>query len=160
MAITMSGATINSSSRDDLLNSNVDSSILGGGGSQEQKVGAGMGGYSVNTTPSTLGSTTKLVGITTEFASLSSKAIDTYCENIEQILAKLDSANSTGAFKGSAIGSALANFIEGVKSSALNYLNKLKEAEKQIVESVAQAYNTQDTDISSNLASDTSKLNV
>ena len=156
MAITMSGATVDSSSRDDLLNSNVDGSILGG--RQEQKTGAGIGGYSVSSN-STFGSGTTLVGITAEFATASSEAIETYCKNIEDILSKLDSADSTKAFKGSQIGTALANFIEGVKTSALSYLNKLKAAEKQIVESVQKAYNTQDTDISSNLTSDTSKLN-
>ena len=77
----------------------------------------------------------------------------------EDILSKLESEESGMAFQGPSIRGALANFVEGVRSSALSYLNKLKAAEQQIVASVFETYAAQDEDISSNLASDTSKLN-
>lgn len=156
MAITMSGATVDSSNREALLNSEVDSSILGGG-KKEERIGAGLGGYSVQ--PTAYGSNTKLVGITGEFAAFASEAIENYCKGIEDILSKLESEESGMAFQGPSIRGALANFVEGVRSSALSYLNKLKAAEQQIVASVFETYAAQDEDISSNLASDTSKLN-
>lgn len=142
MAITMSGATVDSSNRDALLTSVVDTGLLSGG--------AKSGGL--------FNSDAKLAGVTESFATAVSDEIDKYCSNVETILKQLETADSTVAFKGSQVGSALANFIEGVKSSAFDYLKKLKEAEQQIVDSVQKAYTTQDTDLSSNLNSDTSSL--
>ena len=154
MAITMSGATVDSSNREALLNSEVDKDVLGNG--------MGFLGNFVSDVDLSSGLTSLLTsglaGVTSEFATAVSAAIDKYCQNIESVLSKLEAIDSKSAFKGSQIGGALANFVEGVKSSALSYLSKLKAAEQQIVESVQKAYATQDTDISSNLASDTSKL--
>ncbi len=149
MAITMSGATVDSSNREMLLNSEVDKNVLGnksyGSSTPYLRDWARLG-------------TAGLAGVTSEFATAVSTAIDKYCQNIESILSKLEAIDSKSAFKGSQIGGALANFVEGVKSSALGYLSKLKAAEQQIVESVQKAYATQDTDISSNLNSDTGSL--
>lgn len=150
MAITMSGATVDSSNRETLLNSEVDKNVLG---NDVNKPLTGM-----MLTGFVRSGTSGLAGVTSEFATAVSAAIDKYCQNIESILSKLEAIDSKSAFKGSQIDGALANFVEGVKSSALGYLSKLKAAEQQIVESVQKAYATQDTDISSNLASDTSKL--
>ena len=150
MAITMSGATVDSSNRETLLNSEVDKNVLG---NDVNKPLTGM-----MLTGFVRSGTSGLAGVTSEFATAVSAAIDKYCQNIESILSKLEAIDSKSAFKGSQIDGALANFVEGVKSSALSYLSKLKAAEQQIVESVQKAYATQDTDISSNLASDTSKL--
>lgn len=150
MAITMSGATVDSSNRETLLNSEVDKNVLG------NKVNTPFLGSAL--TSFVRSGTSGLAGVTSEFATAVSAAIDKYCQNIESILSKLESIDSKSAFKGSQIDGALANFVEGVKSSALSYLNKLKAAEQQIVESVQKAYATQDTDISSNLNSDTSSL--
>ena len=149
MAITMSGATVDSSNRETLLNSEVDINVLG---KHENNILAGFG-----LTGDLIG-TKELAGVTSEFATAVSAAIDKYCQNIENILSKLEAIDSKSAFKGSQIDGALANFVEGVKSSALSYISKLKAAEQQIVESVQKAYATQDTDISSNLNSDTSSL--
>ena len=142
MAITMSGATVDSSNRDTLLNSVVDTGLLSGGA---------KGSF--------FSSSAKLAGVTPEFATAVSDAIDKYCEEVENTLNKLQTVETSNAFKGSQVGGAITNFVEGVKSSAFDYLNKLREAEKQIVESVQKVYATQDTDISGNLNSDTSKLN-
>lgn len=150
MAITMSGATVDSSNRETLLNSEVDKNVLG---NDVNKPLTGM-----MLTGFVRSGTSGLAGVTSEFATAVSAAIDKYCQNIESILSKLEAIDSKSAFKGSQIDGALANFVEGVKSSALSYLSKLKAAEQQIVESVQKAYATQDTDISSNLNSDTSSL--
>ncbi len=150
MAITMSGATVDSSNRETLLNSEVDKNVLG------NKVNNPFSGPLL--TSFVRSGTSGLAGVTSEFATAVSAAIDKYCQNIESILSKLEAIDSKSAFKGSQIDGALANFVEGVKSSALSYLSKLKDAEQQIVESVQKAYATQDTDISSNLNSDTSSL--
>lgn len=150
MAITMSGATVDSSNREALLNSEVDKNVLG------NKVNNPFAGPLL--TSFVRSGTSGLAGVTSEFATAVSAAIDKYCQNIESILSKLEAIDSKSAFKGSQIDGALANFVEGVKSSALSYLSKLKAAEQQIVESVQKAYATQDTDISSNLNSDTSSL--
>ena len=150
MAITMSGATVDSSNRETLLNSEVDKNVLG---NDVNKPLTGM-----MLTGFVRAGTSGLAGVTSEFATAVSAAIDKYCQNIESILSKLEAIDSKSAFKGSQIDGALANFVEGVKSSALGYLSKLKAAEQQIVESVQKAYATQDTDISSNLNSDTSSL--
>ncbi len=151
MAITMSGATVDSSNRETLLNSEVDKNVLG-----NKTLGSFLTGNIMTST--VRGFTSSLAGVTSEFATAVSAAIDKYCQNIESILSKLESIDSKSAFKGSQIDGALVNFVEGVKSSALSYLNKLKAAEQQIVESVQKAYATQDTDISSNLNTDTSSL--
>ena len=150
MAITMSGATVDSSNREALLNSEVDKNVLG---NDVNKPLTGM-----VLTSFVRAGTSGLAGVTSEFATAVSAAIDKYCQNIESVLSKLEAIDSKSAFKGSQIDGALANFVEGVKSSALSYLSKLKAAEQQIVESVQKAYATQDTDISSNLNSDTSSL--
>ena len=136
MAITMSGATVDSSNREALLNSEVDKNVLG------NKVNNPFAGPLL--TSFVRSGTSGLAGVTSEFATAVSAAIDKYCQNIESILSKLEAIDSKSAFKGSQIDGALANFVEGVKSSALSYLSKLKAAEQQIVESVQKAYQRAD----------------
>ncbi len=148
MSITQSGATVDTTERDALLSSTVDAGVTSGGATLNTGGVLGLGG--------TTGA--NLAGVTASFASNVSTAIDEYCAEIDAKIEELSQVEVNTAFKGSAIESALNNFIESVKTTAKSYTNKLKEAETQIVNSVAKAYETQDTDISGNLASDGSTL--
>lgn len=162
MTITMSGAKVDTSKREELyshMTKKIDtiqsffSSSYNDNGSMTMGESARRAIDEVENATST-----KLAGITPEFATAVSAAIDKYCEEIETTLNKLQTADTSIAFKGSQIGGAINNFVEGVKNCAFDFLNKLKEAEQQIVESVQKAYATQDTDISGSLSSDTSSL--
>lgn len=148
MAITMSGATVDTTERDALLSSTVDAGVTSGGATLNTGGPFGLGG--------TTGAT--LAGVTASFASNVSTAIDEYCAEIDAKVEELSQVEVNTAFKGSAIESALNNFIESVKTTAKSYTSKLKEAEAEIINSVAKTYETQDTDISGNLASDGSTL--
>lgn len=154
MAITMSQAKIDNSARENLLNSSVDTGIFGGNIAQDSADAIAqmtyIGEYG--------GSNTKLAGVTEDFAKGVTEKIESYCANVEAILKNMESTDSKIAFQGAGIENALSAFITGVKESAFSYLDKLKSAEQQIINSVQTAYATQDTDLSSNLASDTSKL--
>lgn len=155
MAITMSQAKIDNSARENLLNSSVDTSIFGGDRAQDSADALAqmtyIGEYGG-------GSNAKLAGVTEDFAKGVTEKIESYCANVEAILKNMESTDSKIAFQGAGIENALSAFITGVKESAFSYLDKLKSAEQQIINSVQTAYATQDTDLSSNLASDTSKL--
>ena len=154
MAITMSQAKVDSSAREDLLNSSVDTTIFGGNiAANREEAQIYMQAYYEQNTGA------KLAGVTEDFAQSVGKKIEEYCANVEKVLETMETTDSKIAFQGDAIGNALTAFITGVKESAFSYLNKLKAAENQIVNSVSKAYETQDTDISSNLTADTSKLN-
>lgn len=148
MAITMSGATVDTTERDALLSSTVDAGVTSGGATLNTGGLFGLGG--------TTGAT--LAGVTASFASNVSTAIDEYCAEVDAKVEELSQAEVNTAFKGSAIEAALNNFIESVKTTAKSYTSKLKAAESEIINSVAKAYETQDTDISGNLASDGSTL--
>lgn len=144
MSISMSGATVDQSSRDALLASTVDGGSTGGGVSANKGGPFGLGGASG----------ASLAGVTAEFAAQVSSAIDDYCANVESKLNELNAVESGSAFRGAALTGALSNFITGVKEVSMNYLSKLKDAEQQIVASVGAAYEAQDTDLAGNLNSD------
>lgn len=148
MPITMSGATVTTDTRDSLLASTVDAGATAGGATANTSGLFGLGGASG----------ASLAGITAEFASSASAAIDTYCANVQAKLDELEAVESSGAFKGEAISSALVRFIEGVKEVSISYLNKLKAAEAEIVNSVQTVYAQQDADISGDLGSDTGTI--
>ncbi len=152
MAITMSGATVDTSERDNLLASNVDGSIVNGGATANTQATGwfGFGGREATGAA--------LAGVTESFAANVSAAIDKYKENIETQLNQLEAVESNAAFKGTAVSSALSKFVVSVREVGTNYINKLSSAEKQIIESVNAAYSTQDTDLSGNLNSDASSI--
>jgi len=152
MAISMSDATIDDSTRKELLGSEIDGSFTG--------VSSGTFTDAILSSDSLGGSAVGggLAGITQSFATNVSNAIDTYVSTIMDDINKLENANSEVAFKGAQIKSALTNFIDGVREVAISYTNKLKAAEQQIINSVATAYQQQDADVSSNLGSDTATL--
>ncbi|MBR6948697.1 MAG: hypothetical protein IKH54_00750 [Bacilli bacterium] len=154
MAITMSGAKVDSSNRDSLRTTSVDTGVLGNG-VQANKDTSVMSFFNGN-----YGAETghNLAGVTAEFATKFSTAVDTYVKNVQSKLDKLESVDSGGAFKGSNVATSLETFINSVKSVANSYLSSLQAAENQIAESVVQAYSTQDTDISGNLNRDSSTL--
>ena len=147
MAVTMSEATVDDSQRKTLLNSNVDASITQGGATPNKSF-FGLG----DTTGATL------AGITSTFTEHLHTEISDYTNNINTILGKLESVESNVAFQGEAIKKALSNFIISVKNVSINYTNKLRDSEKQIISEVARVYGQQDTDLSGNLGTDSSNL--
>ena len=146
MAISMSGATVTTDTRDELLASSIDSSITSGGASPNMQATGflGLGGKEATGAA--------LAGITASFAS------NEYCTTIDNAIEKLSQVDVNTAFKGTGIEGALNNFIESVKTVAKDYTNKLKAAETEIVNSVAQAYQAQDTDLTGDLGSDAAQL--
>ena len=147
MAITMSDATIDDSARQTLHSTQLDGGIM-----------PGIGDFAGNAFGEVLDPSESLAGITPSFATNVSSAIEDYCSNINGIIGKLEAVESSSAFKGSAIEGSLVKFIESVKQVSLNWVTALKNAEQQIIQQVQKAYETQDTDISSNLNSDASTL--
>lgn len=147
MAITMSNATIDDSARQALHSTQLDGGIM-----------PGFGDFAGGALGEVLDPSESLAGITPSFATNVSSAIEDYCSNINGIIGKLEAVESSSAFKGSAIEGSLVKFIESVKQVSLNWVTALKNAEQQIVQQVQKAYETQDTDISSNLNSDASTL--
>ena len=143
MAISMSGATVETGERDSLKSSSVDVSIAGN--SPEY----GAVGYFAGAT---------LAGVTADFATSVSEKIETYCTEVNNKVEELSTVEVNQAFRGTEIETALNNFIESVKAVAKSYTDKLQAAETEIINSVAQAYQTQDTDLSGNLKSDSSSL--
>ena len=152
MAISMSGATVETGERDSLLSSTVDTSVTSGGATANTQATGflGLGGREATGAA--------LAGVTADFAKNVTTEIDSYCTSVNECIDKLSQVEVNTAFKGSGIEAALNNFIESVKAVAKSYTNKLKNAETEIVNSVAQAYQTQDTDISGDLGSDASTL--
>lgn len=146
MAISMSGATVDMTERDKLLSSSVDAS-------------GSYGGEIANTNWFGTMTGKTLAGVSPSFAANVASAIDNYAETVMTNLNNVQTAVDSGvAFKGEGISKALDSFIASVKDVSISYLNKLKDAETQIINSVQKAYETQDTDLSSNLGSDGSNL--
>lgn len=81
------------------------------------------------------------------FSSAISSAIDEYVNTIKFTLDNLEAQDSKVVFKGTAIWSALKKNIEFVKEVSMSYLNKLKEAEVVIVNSVEKVYSSQDASV-------------
>lgn len=152
MSISMSGATVETGERDALTAASID--------------GSGFGGETANTEwkrdflwmghDETTGAS--LAGVTASFATNVSNEIDTYVSEIDGYLDQLQDANSEVAFKGEAVKAALTKFVDSVREVAKSYTAKLKAAEAEIVNSVAAAYQTQDTDLSGDLSSDSGSL--
>ena len=157
MAISMSSARVETGERDSLRTSTVDTSITSGGATANvdrnwlSRLSGGLFG-----TENPTGA--KLAGVTASFATNVTNEIDSYCNNVNQCIDKISQVEFNTAFKGSQIEAALNNFIESVKTVAKSYTSKLKAAESEIINSVAQAYQTQDADLSGNLGSDSSSL--
>lgn len=161
MAITGSSASVDQSRRDNLLNSNLKNSTLGDGAKLDTQVSFSKGanfGFPTFTFEAT---GNKVAGITPEFLSKFTSAVNEYCENVKSSIDELSSVQEDkmkSAFKGTAVEGSITKFIESVKEVANNYLKALQESENQIAESVHNAYTQQDTDISSDLNKDAGSL--
>lgn len=154
MPITMSGATIDTSERDSLLSSTVDTSVVSGGATANtQSVGGLAGVFGAREA-----SGSNLAGITSSFATNVCGKIDDYKTAISTALGELQNVESNEAFKGSAISAALSEFVESVRKVGNNYITKLSSAEAQIINSVQSAYSTQDTDLSGSINADAGNL--
>ena len=140
MAVTMSSATVNQDLRNSMQNMEVDSSFQSGGAT-----GGLFGGES-------------LAGITPNFATNVTSAIEDYISGVNNILEKMTGVQNNVAFKGAGVEQSLNSFIEKVKTVSLEFTDALKNAETQIINEVASVYGTQDTDISGDLHSDASSL--
>lgn len=149
MPISMSGAKIDSSERESLLSSQVDSA-LGTGGSTPFMSSMFAGSGQASGAP--------LAGITPSFASNVSQAIDTYSSEVRGYLDAIENANSEVAFKGPEVKAALGKFITSIKEVANSYLEKLNVAETQIIESVGKAYGEQDTSLAGDMDSDSASV--
>ena len=97
MAISMSGATVDTSERDSLLQSNVDGGVVQGGVTANTRGTGflGLGGQEATGAA--------LAGITESFASHVSTAIETYKSNVQTELDKLQSVESNEAFAAQSI---------------------------------------------------------
>lgn len=152
MPITMSGATIDTSERDSLLTSTVDTSVVSGGASANTRGTGflGLGGQEATGAA--------LAGVTADFAKNVSAAIDEYKTAVTTALGKLENVESNEAFKGAGVTAALSRFVESVKKVGNDYIDRLSSAETQIINSVQAAYSTQDTDLSGSLNADAGNL--
>lgn len=152
MSISMSGATIETGERDTLKGKEVDTSITSDGATANTRRTGFLGLGGKETTGATL------AGVTPTFATNVCKAIDDYKTTVQTCINKLEDKNSEQAFKGEGVKTALTNFITEVKDVANSYLDKLSAAEQEIINSVNAAYQSQDTDLSGDMAGDTSTL--
>lgn len=135
MAVKMSDAKITHGISDNLNKTSVDTSLTGNSAQDF----SGMG---------------STVGITEDMARNISNAIDQYKQEITDTLSQLRNVDSQNAFKGTGITEAISRFIEGVKHTANEYLQAVAESQNEIIYSVKQAYQQQDTDISGNVKGD------
>lgn len=147
MTVTGSDIRANMASSDSLRSQVIDTTVIGdaltgptGGLFGNQSVGAA------------------LAGVTEAMAQNIAQGIESYESRVRAVLEKLNAVDPSEAFKGSSLTAALNNFVEGVKQVSNNYLNRLTDAENQIVRSVASAYASQDETLSGQLNSDTSGL--
>ena len=154
MAITQSGATVDTSVRDEFLQSSVDSSITNGGETAHTQTTGDFLGIGGETSETGAG----LGGVTANFVSEYTKAMDTYCREIKTKIDALTKVEVNQAFKGEAVERALNKFVESVKEVATNYITKLQNAEQSIIKGVQEAYEKQDIDLSSNLSNDGTSL--
>ena len=135
MAVRMSDATINHGISDNLNKTSVDTTLTGNSTSDFSGIGT-------------------TVGITENMAKNISDAIEQYKQEITDTLSQLRNVDSQNAFRGTGITEAISRFIEGVKYTANEYLQAVAESQNEIVYSVKQAYQQQDTDISGNIKGD------
>lgn len=143
MPITMSGATITDDARQELRSKNVESP--NGGGAQ-------LGADVVVNNPG------GKAGVTDSFVGNFSNACTSYITDVDAIINQIEEIDSSSAFKGPALQTALSNFIVSIKKVAKDFTWRLDTAEKEIISSVGTAYQTQDSDIANDLKGDTSKI--
>ena len=99
------------------------------------------------------------VGITPDMLSKITGAIDSYASNLTSILDGMPEAvDYTQGFKGTGVETAVKNFVTTVKEVCKSYLESLKLAENQIIESVNAQYAASDQDIAGQLNSDSSAI--
>lgn len=99
------------------------------------------------------------VGITPEMLSKITTSIDDYTNNLVSALDKMpDAVNYGQGFKGTGIEAAIKGFVTSVKEVCKEYLQSLKAAENQIIESVEKQYTLSDEDIAGQLHTDTSAI--
>lgn len=100
-----------------------------------------------------------IVGITPEMLPKITNAIDEYISNLTTTLEGMPTAvDYTQAFKGEGITKAVETFVTSVKDVCKSYLDALKNAENQIVESVNAQYQASDSDLAGQLNSDASSI--
>lgn len=99
------------------------------------------------------------VGITPEMLSKITGAIDSYTNQLNSVLDQMpDAVDYTVAFRGTEVENAIKKFVTSVKEVCRSYLENLKLAESQIVESVEAQYKSSDANISEQLNSDVSAI--
>lgn len=153
MAISMSGAKVDTSERDSLLGKSIDESMTTGGVSPNTEE---VGWWFWEKHDEATG--VAVAGVTESFAKNVTAKIDEYTANVKGIVNGMTAADINIAFKGTKVQEAVAKFIESVQNVANNYLDKLASAENTIINSVETAYATQDEDLSSNMSSDSGSL--
>ena len=161
MAITGSEATINTATADSLRGSTINSSIVGNpvnGTASYFGSSAANGDTQMAGTLAVEDVGSQLAGVTPDMAKNIASGIESYRTRIDAVLNKLNNVDPSTAFKGSAITSSLTNFVDGVKTVANNYLTRLSDAEREIVESVAAAYESQDEQLSGQMNADTKNV--
>ena len=136
MAIQMSSATVSTENRENLMKAAID----------------------VSATTNIFDDAKEDVGITEEFATEVTRAIDDYIAIVENDVKAIENASSDEAFKGTSISAALSNFVTGIKKAAEDYITRLQTAENEIINNVNKAYEAQDTELASNVTSDASSL--
>lgn len=156
MAISRSSQTVNEELRSQFGTSMSASDYA-------QAVGTTTAGYTYFGDPNTAASHDHLAGglagIKSGFLTNLNNTLADYEEGLNSTLSQLETnPNIAQAFKGGEIESAIKNLILAVKAEAYRYVQAMKEAEKQIIESVVAAYQNQDSTVSSSMNSDTSNL--
>ena len=121
--------TIKTDKREELLNSSIENNS-----------------NSANT-PELIGNQ-KVVGIKDTFKNNFTKEMNDYCNNIKSAINRIDDISASSAFKGDALLNSLNRFTNSVKNVAYEYIDRLQDAEEQIIEQVNQIYNIQDEDVS------------
>ena len=147
MAISMSGAEVDTSQRDALLGSNVNGSVTAGNETANTK-----GWFNPKPTGAAL------AGVTANFAGHVCAEIDDYIRSITGHIDAMVAAQSNVAFQGEGVSGALQRFITAVQAVANDYANRLKGAEQQIINSVQEVYTAQDSHLSGELSSDAGGL--
>lgn len=95
-----------------------------------------------------------LAGVTPTMATNIVSALETYKGHLETTLSKMQSPEVNQAFKGSELESATKRFVESVINLAKSYIERLTEAQTQIINSVYETYGVQISELSSSVTSD------
>lgn len=145
MAISNTDVKVNST-----LRSQLDSSMSAA--SYSQAVGGNVGeGFS--------SLQNRKAGIKVGFFTALDEALTAYETELVSIINELETnPNIAQAFKGEGIVTAVKNLIVAVKDEANRYISAMKAAEKQIIESVVEAYKAQDAKLGETMNADTSNL--